>query len=416
MSTSLRSISRAQALALMAAFLGWMFDGFEMGIFPLIARPALLQMDRASGHFDEAFVGHWMGTITALFLVGAAIGGVIFGWLGDRVGRVRALSLSVLTYSVFSGLAYFATQPWHLGAARFVAALGMGGEWSLGVALVMEVWPDNRRAFVAGLIGVACNSGLALIAAFGVWFSVTQESWRWVALLGTAPALLTVVVRLFVPESPSWERSKSQPTSNRLAEIFGRGLAGKTVIACLLSSIVLVGTWASVQWLPLWADQMTGGHLPSAKAYTGVTSSLGAVLGSVAGAWLAHRAGRRWSFFLLSLCALVSCSMLFRMIDAYGTAFLVLSFAAGFFSGSFYGWLPLYLPELFPTRLRATAQGLSFNAGRILAAVGAIEMGALLKEFSGSYARAGAVTSLIYGFGLVIIWLAPETSGRGLPE
>src|SRR6266478_4426823 len=135
----------AKWMVLLAAFLGWMFDGLEMGIFPLVARPALLEMQAAIGIVDDKFIGHWMGIITALFLLGAAFGGLVFGWLGDRIGRVRAMALSILTYSLFSGLAYFSQLPWHLGFFRFIAALGMGGEWSLGVALVMEVWPAKQR-------------------------------------------------------------------------------------------------------------------------------------------------------------------------------------------------------------------------------------------------------------------------------
>jgi len=403
-------------MVLIAAFLGWMFDGFEMGIFTLVARPALMQMQRLSGHVDEAFVGHWMGLITALFLVGAALGGIVFGWLGDKIGRVRALTLSVLTYSIFSGLVYFATEPWHLGAARFVAALGMGGEWSLGVALVMEVWPSNSRSKLAGLIGVAGNSGVALIAVFGILFSVTEDSWRWVALVGTVPALLTLCIRFYVPESERWKKTAVKAQSHPVREVLGKDLWRVTLLACGLSSIALIGTWAAVQWLPLWADQMTGGHLPKAKAYTQVIFSVGSVVGSVFGAWLSAQIGRRWSFFLLSFGSLASCAVLFRLVDSYGGTFLTLSFVVGLLTGSYYGWLPLYLPELFPTRVRATGQGLCFNAGRVLAAVGAIEMGVLLKEFSGSYAKAGAVTSLVYAVGLVIIWFAPETKDRGIPE
>ena len=123
-------------MVLAAAFLGWMFDGLEMGIFPLVARPALQEMQAAAGVLDEQFVQMWMGKITALFLLGAAAGGLIFGWLGDRLGRVRAMTMSILCYSLFTGCCYFATQPWHLGMFRFIAALGMGGEWALGVALV----------------------------------------------------------------------------------------------------------------------------------------------------------------------------------------------------------------------------------------------------------------------------------------
>src|SRR5262249_30640630 len=151
-----------------------MFDGLEMGIFPLVARPALQSMMPAAAFVSQdQFVGLWMGRITALFLLGAACGGLTFGWLGDRIGRVRAMTLSILTYSIFTGLCFFAREPWHLGTLRFIAAVGMGGEWSLGVALVVEAWPGGRRPLLAGIIGAAANLGYVLIALIGLSFKIT---------------------------------------------------------------------------------------------------------------------------------------------------------------------------------------------------------------------------------------------------
>lgn len=404
---------------LIAAFLGWMFDGMEMGIFPLIARPALLEMQQAQGlTLTDAFVGQWMGYATAAFLLGAALGGVVFGWLGDKIGRVRAMAASILVYSIFTGLIYFASQPWHLAACRFVGALGMGGEWSLGVALVMEVWPEKHRPLMAGIIGAAANVGFALIAVLGLFFTVTIDSWRWVALVGAAPAALTFVMRLFVPESEKWHASvkSSKSPSRPLAEIFSPPLVKFTIIATLLSSVALIGTWGSVQWLPLWADKMAGAANPSAKAYTQLASAFGAIVGCLAGAWIGGFFGRRTMYFALCLGSLLSCAWLFRGFDSYGAAFLALTFIVGGLTATFYGWLPLYLPELFPTRVRATGQGLSFNAGRVLAAAGALQMGTLMQTFQGSYAQAGAIITLVYAVGLVLVWFAPETRGKPLPE
>src|SRR5688572_12461395 len=232
-----------------------MFDGLEMGIFPLIARPALQEMQAGAGVVSESFVGQWMGTITALFLVGAALGGLVFGWLGDKIGRVRAMSMAILVYSLFTGLGYFVQTPLQLGILRFIAALGMGGEWSLGVALVAEVWPEKHRPLLAGVIGAAANVGFILIAVVGVFFSITTASWRVVLLIGAAPALLTFFIRLFVPESHRWEEAAKAGKRQPLRELIRGGNLKTLLIAAGLGGVALVGSWGSVQWLPLWADK-----------------------------------------------------------------------------------------------------------------------------------------------------------------
>jgi MFS transporter, SHS family, sialic acid transporter len=407
--------SRAQWLVLAAAFLGWMFDGVEMGIFPLVARPALQSMISPSAPGQDQFVGLWMGYITALFLVGAAVGGLVFGWLGDRLGRVRAMTLSILTYSVFTGLCFFARVPWELGALRFIAAFGMGGEWSLGVALVMEAWPRGNRALLAGIIGTASNAGYLLIALLGLCFHVTRESWRWIMIAGAAPALLALGIQLLVPESERWKAAVKAAAAQPMREIVSSGLLGKTLLGIALASVALIGTWGSVQWLPLWADQMTGGKVPAAKAMTQILVSGGAIVGSLFGALAAGRVGRRPAYFALCVLSLVLCGWLFRCVGHYGAAFLVMVTLVGATTAAFYGWLPLYLPELFPTRVRATGQGLCYNAGRILAAAGALTQGQLVAAYAGSYARAGATVTLIYLLGLGLIWLAPETKDQPLP-
>src|SRR5438477_100571 len=198
-------------LALTAALLGWLFDGLEMGLFPLVARPALTDL---LGYADDKAIGRWMAVATASFLIGAATGGVLFGWLGDRLGRVRAMTLSVLTYALFSGLCGIARSAEQIVVLRFFSALGMGGEWSLGVALVMEIWPEESRTLLAGLIGAAANVGFLLIGLLGLglatfldgmqrWFVdaglsqswvdflTAHSGWRLLMLSGAAPALLT---------------------------------------------------------------------------------------------------------------------------------------------------------------------------------------------------------------------------------
>ena len=408
-------ITFKQFLVLLAAFLGWLFDGYEIGLFPVMARPALKSLLGAAG--TDGVIGQWMGIITASFLIGAALGGVAFGWLGDRIGRVRAMSLSILTYSLVTGFGYFAQAPEHLAVVRFVSAIGMGGQWSLGVALVMECWPERWRPMLAGLMGAAANVGFLLVGVTAAVHPVTVDSWRWMMLVAAAPALLVVFIAAFVPESEKWKASLRQGTgANPLREIFSGSMARNTLLGIVFASVALIGTWGSVTWLPLWADQMAGVGNPAAKANTQMIQAFGAIVGALVAPLIGARLGRRPAYFLLCVCSLVVCSLLFRTVNTYGGVFLTYAFLVSAATASFYGWFPLYLPELFPTRVRATGQGLCYNSGRVLAAVGALTQGQLVAHFGGSYAQAGAIVTLVYLVGMAVIWLAPETKGKPLPE
>jgi MFS transporter, SHS family, sialic acid transporter len=432
-------------LALAAALLGWMFDGFEQGIFPLVARPALVELlglsgddrraadetadartrEEAKGRID-AQVGPWNSGITAAFLVGAACGGWFFGWLGDRVGRVRAMVFSVLTYAVFTGLCGLALTPWHLAGLRFLSALGMGGEWSLGVALVMESWPQRLRPLLAGLIGASANvgfvlTGLLLSAVQTAGLAVGAGGWRWVLGACVFPAFLTFFLRTFVPESEKWREAASTGPRAALADIFTPDLYRKTLIGTALACVPLIATWGLVQWIPSWVRQMTPPESQMAN-YVQMCSGLGAVVGSFVGAVVGVRLGRRWTYLALCLGSLAVTAYLFRWhfllhagVDGWFLAVVALT---GALTASFYGFLPLYLPELFPTRVRATGQGFAYNAGRVVAAGGVLVMGFLMspQALKGRYDQAGAAIGLVYIVGLAVIWLAPETRGRPLPE
>jgi SHS family sialic acid transporter-like MFS transporter len=407
-------LSRAQWMVLLAAFLGWLFDGYEQGLFPLIARPALQNILVTVG-VNDGLIGKWMGCVTATFLVGAALGGLTFGWLGDRIGRIRAMSLSILMYSLVTGLGYFVQTPWQLAIVRFASALGMGGQWALGVALVMECWPDKWRPWLAGVIGIAANMGFLLVGATGRLHPVTAESWRWIMLVGALPALLVLFIMFAVPESERWKAAARISTANPVREVFSAGLLKTTLLAMAFASIALIGTWGTVQWLPAWADQLAGRTNPSAKANTQMLSALGAIVGAWFAPFIGARLGRRPAYFLLCFASFVVCAGLFRFVHEFASMFLAMTFLVGASTASFYGWFPLYFPELFPTRVRATGQGICYNSGRLFAAVGALTQGQLVAHFNGSYAKAGAIISLIYLFGMALIWLAPETKGKPLP-
>jgi MFS family permease len=505
---------RGKWLALAAALLGWLFDGAEMGVFSMVGRQAVIDLLQTN---DEGVIGLWFAVVTAGFLVGAATGGVLFGWLGDRLGRVRAMTLSVLTYALFTGLCGLASTAWQIGLLRFVAALGMGGEWSLGVALVMEIWPNRSRAFMAGLIGAAANVGYMLVGWVGLglaavlgnleiglgrlglpesWVAllVANKGWRLMMLLGTTPALLTFFIRLFVPESPRWQEERSRgatsgwATRDLLAILVGlsgpmlivylwawpgpewlphtlsvrlagtalgllvvtagytyplvryvqrqaapndngkawRPIFGRALLAASLSGVALLGTWGSTQWAPSWADKLTGPG-QQAKEFTQIWLAVGAVVASIMAPLLGDWVGRRKAYVVLCLSSVASVYLLYLTNDHYGGWFLFTAFLCGGCTASFYGWLPLYLPELFPTRVRATGQGFGYNFGRILAAIGVLQTGNLMGLFTEDVSIAGlriahgyplacSVMSLIYLLGVGLIWLAPETRGRPLPE
>jgi MFS transporter, SHS family, sialic acid transporter len=409
-----KGLNRGQWYALAAALLGWMFDGVEMGLTPIVARPALRDLMQTT---SESEVAKWFGPIIACFLLGAAGGGVAFGWLGDKIGRVRAMVISILTYSIFMGAGYFSTKPWHIGFFLFVSALGMGGQWSLGVSLIMECWPERHRPKLAGVMGAASNVGFLMIAAVGVLFPPTQESWRWFMLVGASPAVLALFVVSKVPESERWKAATLKKGGNPLVAIFTPPLLGKTLLAIAFASIPLIGTWSAVSsWTPVWADKLGGAAMPYAKGVTQVAISIGAITGCLIAPMVGAVIGRRPVYFGLCLLSLGSCQFLFRTTTEYNTQFVISAGIVGLCTAAFYGWMPLYLSELFPTRVRATGQGLSFNFGRILASCGTLFMANLMQIFDGDYGRAGSTITWIYALGLILIWFAPETKGKPLPD
>ena len=423
------AITKGMQMTLLAGFLGWMMDGYEQALFPTLARPALESMAPVGVVVDD-FVGRWMGIITSAFLLGAAIGGAAFGWLGDRIGRVKAMSFSILFYSIFSGVCYFATDPLHLAGARFMAALGMGGEWALGVALVMEAWPERHRSKMAGAIGMAANLGMVLVGCMALAYPVDGSSWRIHFLIGASPAILTLLIRLFVPESEKWERANAKealstvPAKSRLAEIFSGELRGSTIAGILMVSVVFVGTWGAVQWIPLWIGKLAGPENPRAKALALVIVSVGACTSTFIAPLLLAGLRRRLGYQLLCLFALAATLWIYRtpadwsgymLFGIFPWLMAVKIFVLGMAATAFFGFFPLYLPELFPTRVRATGQGICYNTGRIVAIPFVLLSGELVKHLGG-YQQAAAAITLVYAVGLLVAFLGKETSGQALQE
>ncbi len=229
--------------------------------------------------------------------------------------------------------------------------------------------------------------------------------------------MLALLILAVVPESQRWRESVRRRAARPLRELLGTRLVRRALLGIGLASVALVGTWAGVHgFLPSWVDQMAGAGNPHAKGVAMATIAAGAIFGCFAGALLGSSVGRRWTYFGLCLCSLLVCQFLFRCLTSFDTLFMATLWMAGFTTASFYGWLPLYLPELFPTRVRATAQGLCYNSGRIFAMLGALCTGRLIGFFQGDYARACANIGLVYLLGMALIWLAPETRGKPLPD
>ena len=497
--------SRGHLAALTAAFLGWLFDGFEMGLFPLIGKPALkdLLMNQYPAAGLDLALANWFNVIIATFLVGAATGGVLFGWLGDRVGRVRAMAIAIFTYAIFTGLCGLATQAWQIAGLRFIASLGMGGEWALGVALVNELWTKGSRVWMAGAIGAAANIGYLLVAFVSLglnkylpgiqeWsvqsLGLSQETasywlqhsaWRLLMVIGALPALLIFFIQIFVPESHKWEEEKASGATSHwsntdllgvllgglvsLVIIYiwspltpvGKGVAGVlTVVGLfaviwgfvfpvrrylarsgaaggmneaaraqvmrhlalggLIAGVALLGTWGAAQQAPKWSTEIPANGCLFPKEYTQIWTSLGAIIMTLITPLIGDLLGRRLSYTLACVVAMASALLFYQTNGAgIGTWFFVTAFLMGGMTASFYGFFPLYLPELFPTSVRATGQGFCFNVGRVIAAVGGLQIANLVASF-GTAANAYSVLCCIYLVGMVVVWFAPETKGQAL--
>jgi MFS family permease len=406
-------------VVLAAVFLGWLCAGVEMGLTPLVSRSALRDLLFSAGQSagaslspaDEAVVGQWFGAYLSTFLLGGAAGGVLFGRWADASGRVRAVGWSILCYSLLTGAGWFAQTPGQLLVLRLLASFGIGGMWAAGVPLASEAWPDGSRTTVAGAIGAAANIGILLLALLGAQQSITPQSWRWVMLVGAAPALLGMWVLWCVPESPRWLAVRGTRGAEAagasfapLKELFRPPLRRRTLLGVGLATVPLLGTWASGKWLIPWADATRG----ASQAQTQAVWAAGAVIGSALGGWLAERFGRRTTYFVVSAASLVINVLLYHYLVPSDTLFLPAVFLVGLVPTIFFGWLPLCLPELFPTRVRATGSGVTFNLGRVVSACGVLVSGWLMTQFHGDYASVGELTAGVYAVGMVLILAARE--------
>jgi len=446
-------------VVLVVAFLGWMFAGVQMSITSIGMRSAAIDVLSRVGTIDiekfnefnsvlqregkgskpedvlppedakllqswRASALQWFAFYQCAFLFGAAAGGLVFGRFGDRVGRAKAMAASILCYSVISGLTYFVQSPMQLLVLRFAACMGIGGMWPNGVALVSEVWSNMSRPMVAGIIGTSANVGIFLMATVARQYVITPSDWRWVMLVGASTVVLGLFSLAYVPESPRWLATRGEPDDDDkpaapTAEVFRSPFLKITAVGILLATIPLAGGWGSANWMIPWAGEAgetASPPMPELKAQVLQARSFTGMVGSLLGGWIASFVGRRRTYFVVSLGALFCAQYAFWFTVPTDPSFLYWVAALGFFSGIYFGWLPLFLPELFPTRVRSTGAGVSFNFGRILTAVTVFATGALKDVFGGDYAQIGRVTSLIFAVGMILIWFAPDTSDKQLED
>ena len=420
MTAAAPSLSRGARYAVLAAAFGaLLFDGFELGLMPLASLS--VSKDLLGPTYTATLGGDWFARFTAALMLGAAIGGIFLGALGDRIGRARAMGVSILFYSLFAGLGTWVQTQEQMLWLRFVVGLGVGGVWPNAVALVAEAWPDKSRPIVAGLMGAAINSGILLLSQIAQLRPVTAESWRWLFSLATVPALLGLVVLFLLPESPAWLAARTATAANPakkpatpLGELFRPPLLRITLVGILLGSIPLVGAWAASKWMIPWADEIGRAARSDYKALTQGWWAFGAILGSLVGAQLAALIGRKLSYFFISIGSFALTFAMFQWTAPLRPSFFPIVFAQGFVATLFFGWLPLYLPELFPTRVRATGSGISYNVGRFATAAGVLAAGAVFTTLGGSYPAVGAAAACIYGLGVFAIWFAPDTTKQSL--
>ena len=373
----LRDLSAVQWKSGAAAWLGWMFDGLDMHLYTLVATPFVAEL-LALDPKDSA-VGRHSSWIQAAFLVGWALGGTVFGRLGDRLGRSRALVLTILTYAGFTGLSFFAQTWWQLMLFRFLAALGIGGEWAVGAALLSETWPRRWRPWLAAVLQTGVNIGVMLASL--VVFVLASFPPRAVFLAGVLPALLVLWIRRSVPEPPEWHAAKTQKgkVEPAVLDLFRGNVRKVTLLTMLVCAFSLTGHWAFMFWcsqhlrnlpdIASWTDAERTQFV--SKAMTLIMCA--SIVGNFLAAWIALRIGYRRTIVLLCIAYWLSMSATYGVPRGHESSLWWLS-AMGL-SSSVFALFSMYLPPLFPTLLRTTGAGFCFNIGRLAAAAGTVFFG-----------------------------------------
>ena len=405
----LRDLSPQQWKSGIAAWLGWLFDGLDMHLYVLVAAPFVAELLNIADPSDKdvKFYSSW---IMAAFMFGWALGGGFFGRIADRIGRSRALTLTILTYALFTGLSYFAQTWWHLFIFRFLAALGIGGEWAVGASLLSETWPKRWRPIIAAVLQTGVNIGV-MLAALTI-FVLSDFPPRYVFLVGVLPAFLVLWIRRAVPEPEEWQGAKQQSDQSApgFLELFRGAVRRTTVLTILVCSLALTAHWAFLFWFPQqlralpevadWTDAEKS-RLVSWMSWLVIVSS---IVGNFVAAFLARRLRYRLSIVVLCLGYFLSIVATFSTpigLDRLWLGVVAIGICQGVFA-----LFTMYLPPLFPTLLRTTGAGFCYNIGRIASGLGIVIFG--ISSGVGDTRWALFYAGFLFLPAAAVAWLLPE--------
>jgi MFS family permease len=402
----LRDLSAEQVRSGAAAWLGWLFDGLDMHLYTLVATAFVAQL-LMTGEGDPE-VGKKASIIQAAFLVGWAVGGGFFGRVADLLGRSRALVLTILTYACFTGLSFFATEWWHLMVFRFLAALGIGGEWAVGASLLSETWPKSWRPWIAATLQSAVNCGVLLACLAGALLKGQPP--QWIFLVGVLPAFITLWIRRAVPETEEWTAARKGQAAPRIAELFGPEVRSITLRVMLICAVSLTAHWTFMFWQQSYIRSLPEvGGLKASKDHATVMALLWIMVGSLVGNFMAGGLAK-WVGYGKAIALMLAgyfIVMWFMFSRTHGLEMTYALFAIiGVMQGCF-GLFTMCLPPLFPVLLRSTGAGFCYNIGRILSAAGVVFFG-IFNKVQGDFAGVLLTASYLFIPAAFFALLLPE--------
>ena len=431
-----RSLDANQWKTMIASNIGWMFDGYETFALILVVGAALHQLLEPS-YYPQ--IRSYAGIVIAITLLGWGIGGVLGGILADYIGRRRTMMYAILAYSLTTGLSAFAWNWESFALLRLLVGIAIGSEWATGASITAEAWPDSARGRGAGLM--QCGLGIGFFVASFVWLFVGEHgpsAWRYMFFIGIIPALFAFWLRSGVEESKPWEhtnekrkaaqaKKQSGATLNAedhaltrftIAGLFADADIRKRTVALFLMSLTTTLAWWGIStWVPPFVAAIAAKqHLPPQTwaSYAGMSYNIGAILGYIGLGFFADRFGRKPVIMIFFAASLILTPVLYWWTHDLHLLLLVAAIN-GFFTLGQYSWMAVWLPEQFPTRMRATGMAFVFNGPRFIAFLGPLFAGLLISKFGG-FGNVAVAFSVIYILGFAMVPFLPETKGKPLPE